>query len=483
MGEAHACLCSSGLNFGARFLQPHQPVLLCFLYLATRIGRTFMIYDTMFFNYLGQNFDCAECGRRHVVSLEDVVVDENWADRLCDLVAAHGGRKGVVLVAEARTLGVAGHEAAAVLTDAGIEVSVEVVADPAPSVSPVCDDATKDLLAGRIGDAGMLVAVGSGVINDLSKWIAFERDLPYVVVATAPSMNGYASDNIAPSIHGVKTLVHGRGPKAIISSPLILSESPREMIVSGLGDIVAKWVSSLDWEMNAFLFGEQICPRCRELLEAAEGAFLEHSGDLAAREPGAVCALFESLILTGIAMTMAGSSAPASGGEHLISHTLDMMSSIDGQPHDLHGRQVGVGTLVAAAVYEKVLALESPRFVMPGEAVDRQFWGIHADHVQAHFKDKQEKYAAAIDRLRAPGAWDELRDMLRPRLRRPDEIKDCLRQAGAAHSVADLGISSDRFQAALGHAHEMRARFTVLDLALIAGLWPVMTQDAMAWVA
>jgi glycerol-1-phosphate dehydrogenase [NAD(P)+] len=194
-------------------------------------------------------------------------------------------------------------------------------------------------------------------------------------------------------------------------------------------------------------------------------------------EPG-ITALFEALTLTGISMTIAGTSSPASGGEHLISHTLDMMSSVDGIPHDFHGRQVGVSTILGAALYEELMALENPAFAVPESTFDPEFWGFLAPSVEEYHTKKRARCEAAVAAFRErPGLWDQVRATLSPELRSAARIKECLRRAGAAHRYTDLGIDRDRYLAAFHHAHEIRERFTVIDLARIVGILPSRAEE------
>ena len=119
-----------------------------------------------------------------------------------------------------------------------------------------------------------------------------------------------------------------------------------------------------------------------------ERHYTEQPRAIAAGETAAISALFRALVYSGCAMTLQGSSMPASGGEHLVSHTLDMRAELEGSEHDLHGRQVGVGTIFAAALYEKVLALDSPEFSRGPLPFDAAAWGARAVAVRGHF-DKQ----------------------------------------------------------------------------------------------
>jgi len=342
---------------------------------------------------------------------------------------------------------------------------------PGPTFHPACDDRTRESLDARIGQPDLIVSVGSGVINDLVKWLAYDAHLPFVTFATAASMNGYTSANVAPSVRGVKTLIRARPPLTVLADPRIIAGAPYEMTAAGLGDVLAKSVSSADWYLNHLLFGDYYCARSVGLIARIEPLYLEHPEDLRDRKPQAVEALFQALLLTGAAMTMAESSAPSSGAEHMLSHALDMMSFADGAAHDLHGRQVGVGTILASELYRRLLEIRTPAFRDP-PGVDRDFWGPLADPVADEFARKLDRYRQAAERLSGPGAWDDLRNALTPMLRPPEVIRDCLERAGAAFKAEHIGCDRKRLLDAFRHAHQIRSRFTVLDLAWLVGLMP-----------
>ena len=419
----------------------------------------------------GKTFACA-CGKTHRIEPREVVYNEHALDQLPGICArAAAGRRAVVLMDE-RTRAVAGCDACRRLAHDTWRVVEVVVPDGARGGTPVCDDITKDLLYPRAGEADLIVSVGSGVINDLGKWIAGDMGVPFVCFATAASMNGYASANVAPTVAGVKTLVRARPAVAVAAVPEIIENAPSEMTASGLGDVLAKSVSSTDWRLNHLLFDDYYCARSVGLIADIEPLYLDHPADLKTRTPRALAALFKSLLLTGAAMTMAETSAPSSGGEHMIGHTLDMMSSVDGVPHDLHGRQVGVGTVLASELYRRVLALESPEFAAPCASVDKPFWGALAEVVAAHYAEKGDRMVLARDTLKKGNAWDRLREELAPMLRPPEKVRACLSGAGAAFRAKHIGCTRERLLAALLHGHEIRSRFTILDLARVVGLMP-----------
>jgi len=419
----------------------------------------------------GQTIEC-DCGKTHHVEPERVIYESGALTRLPEVLSEYTSGRRIVLLMDIRTREVAGQEAATLLRDADWEVSEIVVPDPGRGVSPVCDDHTHDWLLRRIEAVDVVLPIGSGVLNDLGKWIAFDLSVPYVCFGTAASMNGYASANVATTIKGVKSLLWARPPRTVLSDPVVLRDAPYELTTAGLGDILAKSVSSADWRMNHFLFGDYFCQRSVSLIADIEPLYMDHPEDVRERKPRAMEALFHCLLLTGIAMTMAETSSPASGGEHLVSHTLDMMSSLDGVPHDLHGRQVGLGTVLASEVYRRVVGLESPDFSCASVGIDKGFWGALGDEVETHYAQKVERLRKAVEVLSPGDSWDRLREEVKPFLRSPERTRNCLKRAGAAYRAEDLGCSRERLLRAVLHLHEIRSRFTVIDLARLVGILP-----------
>jgi glycerol-1-phosphate dehydrogenase [NAD(P)+] len=391
--------------------------------------------------------------------------------------------RSAVLIADQRTFAVAGERCARALRSAGFSVVERLLSDAPGGGSPVCDAVTKDRLASSLPAGDVVVAVGSGVVNDLCKWIAAERGVPYAVYATAASMNGYSAANVAPSIRGVKSLFRARAPLAIAADPAVIEDAPFELTASGLGDAIAKPVSTADWIINHRLLGEAFSRPVAEIIDQLEGSYLGSPERLARREPAAIRALFEALVYSGCAMTLQGSSIPASGGEHLVSHALDMLGHVDGSGHDLHGRQVGVATIFVSALYQRIFALDAPRLRPAVAPLDRELWGPIADAVAAEHTKKQASAEAARVALAAPGRWAALRAELSPILRSPGRIKECLSRSGAAHRLGDVGCTRERFLTAVRHCGAIRGRFTSIDLGWLTGALPGAAEEIVdAWL-
>lgn len=419
---------------------------------------------------LDTTFDC-DCGRSHTVPVRELIYAEDALAHLPDVLGSFVDGRRVFLVADQRTWDIAGRRAKEILERAAWSAGRIIVPDSSRG-NPVCDDTTHDWLANRLPPADVALAVGCGVINDLTKWLAFEHDLPYAVVATAATMNGFTAANVAPAIKGVKTLIPARPPLAVFAVPSVIVNAPFELIAAGLGDIIAKPVSTADWILNHIFCDEYFCAYCSEMLNALEPYYFDRPEDIKNRQPGAVEALFDALLYSGIAMTIVGTSAPASGGEHLLSHTLDMMSTVDGAAHDLHGRQVGLGTLFASAVYDRIFRIKTPDCHPFPPDIDSTFWGGLAENVRQQYEQKKPMLRAMCERLTDGKTWPAFLAACRNHTRSPRRIKNCLKTAGAAHTFAEIGCSRQRLLAAVLHMHEIRKRPTIIDLAWLLGILP-----------
>jgi len=429
----------------------------------------------MLSDLLGKTFDC-ECGRSHTIPTEHFFYSDDAIQRLPDIVARYATSPEYAVLADVRTYEVAGRQVEVELKQAGASVHTLIVPD-SQGESPITDDSTLAFVLKNTPSVEAFIAAGSGVINDLTKWAAHERQKPYFTVPTAASMNGYASANVSATIKGLKVLFLTEACKGVFAVPQIIKDAPFELTASGLGDVVAKPVSSADWKLNQFLFDEYYCQFSVDLLKDLEPVYLNHPQDIKKREPAAIQALFEALFYSSVAMTITGTSSPASGGEHLFSHTLDMLSVAEGRKHDYHGRQVGLGTILSAALYERVLAIENPIFKKTPEEINPGFWGSLAETIAEEYRQKLPKFEIAARKLSNKQNWDNLRSILQENLLPAEKIKQCLKLAGAAHRAQDIRIDDraaevEKLLQIWIHANQMRARFTILDLAAMLGVMP-----------
>ncbi len=424
---------------------------------------------------LGSSFDC-DCGRLHTVPTKHLFYGEKAFDSLLKTARSVTEGTRYLILADKRTFEAAGKIVAAKLLSATSNVSHFIVPDK-DGESPSADDSTKAWILDQAPIADLYIAVGSGVINDLTKWVAYLQKKPYLTVATAASMNGYASANVAATINGLKVLFHADACEAAFISPEIIINAPFELTASGLGDVLAKSVSSADWKLNQFLFDDYFCQFSVDLLKDLEPVYLENPAKIKDKEPSAMKALFEALFYSSVAMTITGTSSPASGGEHLVSHTLDMIADRDGRKHDLHGRQVGVSSILMAALYEKVMSIEQPVFQDVPQQINTEFWKDLSPVVASEYLKKLPKFKLAADTLSNRDNWNKLRSLISPNLIPAAKLKNCLVQGGGAHRFSDirdngLALEKEKFLGVVKNANQMRERFTILDMAVLLGILP-----------
>lgn len=382
------------------------------------------ILDRPISQWAGMEYSCA-CGKSHKVDIQAIRVGSGVIQELPgilrDLGASH-----IFLVADNYTYEAAGRQVEQLLDQAGLPYHKRVFQTETPLVPN--EYALGSVLAAMTSQDDMLLAVGSGTLNDVTKYVSARTGVPYVIAATAPSMDGYAS-TVAPTIlDGFKTTLPAVYPAAIVADVDILKDAPMPMLTAGFGDIIGKFTSLADWRLSHQLNGEYYCPEVAGVIEAAVETCAANAQALAQREPQAIQAVTEALILSGLAMGMVGVSRPASGAEHQMAHYWEMDALRRGEEHPLHGNAVGVGTVLAASLYE-----------MAAEYLPQGF--------------------AAPDK---------------------GQILACLQAAGSCADPKELGIRRELCLESLLHAMELRDRFTVQKLLEQKGKLPLCAQELVA---
>ena len=390
----------------------------------------------------------------------------------------------IAIVCDVITRAIAADALDALLKQAGFETVLFELAPSPGEELPNCDDATIDRVAALLAtaDFGFAIAVGAGTLNDLVKMAAHRRSIPYACVATAPSMNGFTSSIAAILSDGVKTTQPCTPPIAVFADPVILAAAPYRMIASGIGDLYSKPVSNADWRLAHRLLDQPHSSIVMEIVEAGSALLDGVAERLPARDLDAVAKLAGALMLSGLAMQAAGNSGPASGGEHLISHYIDMTSVAFGESHDFHGCQVAVGTIVTSRLYEYLAAQDPagfdiearvaalPSWEEKSAAIDRDF-GPLAPAVREHARKihpTPEALRARLTRLR--DNWDSIIADVSTTLRPSSELEAELISAQCPTRFPEIGVARERARRAVVLSRDIRARFTILHLAADLGL-------------
>lgn len=298
---------------------------------------------------------CA-CGSPHSFTA-DVVIGRGAVARIPEYVKKYGGTK-VFVLSDVNTYKAAGEQVQSILHQAGIAFSGYTF--PRKNLEPD-EQAVGSAVMHFDTGCDLIIAVGSGVVNDIGKILSNLTGHPYIIVGTAPSMDGYASASSSMTRDGLKISLPSRSADVIIGDTDILCQAPLHMMKAGLGDMLAKYVSICEWRISHLITGEYYCEEVADLIRSALKRCTENAAGLLRRDEEAVRAVFEGLVIGGVAMNYAGLSRPASGVEHYISHVLDMRAVEFGTPMDLHGIQCAIGTLIAAGMYEKLKNLTPDR--------------------------------------------------------------------------------------------------------------------------
>jgi glycerol-1-phosphate dehydrogenase [NAD(P)+] len=204
-------------------------------------------------------------------------------------------------------------------------------------------------------ETDLIVGVGSGVINDLCKYVSHKNALPYVIVATAPSMDGYASAGAAMILGGMKVTPSAPPPMAIVADTEVLRNAPMDMIRAGYGDIIGKFSCLNDWKLSAYVRGEYFCDAVYDMVMQTANRVRDLAPGIAARDGGAITALMEALVEVGIAMAYVRNSRPASGSEHHLSHFFEITGILNGTSYLAHGTDVAYSSVLTARLREEIL--------------------------------------------------------------------------------------------------------------------------------
>ena len=338
-------------------------------------------------------------------------------------------------------------------------------------------------LAERLrGKASFLISVGSGVISDLTKYAGHILNLPYILIATAPSMNGYTSSMAALTDRGIKKTLLIQPARGIFTDIALLQDAPSSMVQAGLGDIVSKSVCNADWKLSQFVKDTYFCPLPFRITDKSEPLYLEAAEEIRRHTEQGITVLTDGVLRSGLSMTVIGTSTPSSGAEHVLSHYVDLLALMKGGDKLLHGVQVGVMTLITLRLYAYVrdypvrsINLQELKSSNPSKdeisAVLKEKFGSFADEVKKEFfskhmewESKKREIEGVIDR------WDALWSELDPYLRPIEPVERALVKSGSAATFSDLGKRRDDALDALINARYIRGRYTILDLAYDLGI-------------
>ena len=414
---------------------------------------------------------------------------EGAMERLPKMLEALFPGKKVVIVADDNTYNAAGRKVCGILDAAGTQMEDSFIfKDPELYAEWSYLQQLEAYLKER--DA-VPVAVGSGVINDLTKLASHHLGRRYVIVGTAASMDGYTAYGASITYEGNKQTFDCPAPLGVVFDPAVAAKAPAGMSASGYADLLAKIPAGADWIISDAVGSEAIDDFAFNLVQKNLRKALSDPAAVADGDVEATGMLADGLIMSGFAMQAISSSRPASGTDHQFSHFWDMEGLCYNGRHVSHGFKVGIGTMVSTACLEFLISKDLTRLDIDACVAAWPTWEAQEAYIRKMFEGKPGHLARGLAESRAKycgpeeircqlnaivAVWPELRERIREQIIPFDDVKEMLRLVGAPSRPEEIGVSKARLRDTFKCIPFMRNRYTGIDLIYRAGLLDEVTE-------
>ena len=437
--------------------------------------------------FVHQKFLCT-CGKEHDVPIREILVKPGALHEIAQVLDRLAIGKKCLVIADLNTYEVAGETVMDELNRTTYAPKL-CLFDTRELVKPD-ERALGKVLLDLDLDTSFLLVVGSGSLTDLTRYISSRTKLPFVSVATAASMDGYASTGAPMLKGGFKLTIESTYPSAIIADVDVICQAPYPMTTAGFGDLLGKLNCSVDWKLGQIVTGEYYCDFVVNLVNDTVNMCVENAQEIQRRTPDVMAKLVEGLILSGIAMLVVGNSRPASGAEHHLSHYWEMKAFLENRPQHFHGTKVGVATGIMAKFYEKFFSRNPADIDLADierrkpsleewKASVKACFGPIADGILVNSDalyldwEEQKKQIARIQ-----SSWEQIQALhtLEPSFERVVEIQKAV---GGSISPKDIDVDSELLRETLLNAKDIRSRYTVLRVADILGWLEEITDEVV----
>jgi len=421
-----------------------------------------------------ERFENCPCGERHTVDIEDIIIEHGVKDSVGSIIADHTDEKKLLLVADNNTLSASDGVVESLVRE-GFDIKEQIYDD-----LRVADMPNVRLIEKLCADREIVLSVGSGSLNDICRLAAARQNKKFVLFATAPSMDGLASDTAPITDNNFKMSYQARQPFLIIADTQILAKAPEILKGSGFGDMMGKYIGLADWNLSHVLTGEKLCTAIEGLTWEATERIKSLADRITADDEESAKAVTEALTLTGIAMKFAHSSRPASGAEHILSHFWEIKKLEEGLVSDFHGRKVAVATLVMCRLYHKLASVENIKVkkeIIDWEAVKRAYGpALYKDVEKLNFP---VRCTDAITPESIEKNWETLRNFVFKYVPRPDEMEKLLIKGGAPTTLEEIGVKPELGRSGLIYHPFMRKRVNYTTIIPMLDIDDPLTDDLL----
>ncbi len=404
--------------------------------------------------------DCT-CGVEHRCDVKDIRVGSGLVHHVGEILKENGFPRRLLVVADEDTL----RAADGILESLdGFTVSTYIY----DSIRVATMDDVR-LVESWFDRVDAVLAVGTGSVHDPCRMACARQKKPLCLFGTAASMDGFASYS-APIVDGnFKTTHPAKCPEVIIADTKILAEAPVALKAAGFGDMVSKNIALIDWQVSHLLTGEHYCRKVADLTRMATDRLMAMADKITLCDEEAAGAVFESLILTGIAMSFTLTSRPGSGTEHIMAHYWECMELLEGKIPNYHGEDVGVATLMMLEYYEKLAQLPSVtahKEVNDWEEIFASYGPLAEDVRKLNTPDT---ITDPIDPREVERLWPEIVKIIRS-VPSYETCLEAMKKAGCKTTIEEIGKDGEFVAKSFRYHPYMRRRLSLRRVAnLIEG--------------
>jgi len=326
------------------------------------------------------------------------------------------------------------------------------------------------------------LAVGSGTITDIVRFVSHRARTSFISIPTAPSVDGFTSPSAPLVIARLKQTIPAQPPVAVFADLATLRAAPHPLIAAGFGDMLGKYTSLADWKLGHLLWDEPHSEHVAQRTWQALQVCVDHAQEIGPASEEGIYGLMDGLLESGLCMLEFGNSRPAAGAEHYLSHYLEMKLLRENRPAILHGAKVGVACILIARYYERIKQLTRQQVAerlkaaaLPDRAQEIQRikvgYGPIAEQIiaeQAPFLEMSE-HSFGLLKQRIIDHWTDILEIAST-VPTSQELVDLTRKAGGPVNAKMIGLDDDEIALGLEYSHYLRNRFTVLKLSRIIGI-------------
>lgn len=400
------------------------------------------------------------CGKEHKIMVKDIIIESEAIKKL-SMIMEKEGFKNITIICDENTYAAAGEEIKEIIPKGKfINLKSENL-----HANEIAVQKVYECLA---VENDVLIALGSGTIHDITRYVAYNKDIPFISVPTAASVDGFVSTVAAMTWRGDKKTFTAVSPIYVVADTDIFKEAPYRLTASGISDLIGKYTALVDWKISSIVIGEYICNKVCNMEIDAVNKLCECVDDLVLGKSEAYEQLMYALILSGLAMQIIGNSRPSSGAEHHMSHLWEM-EVINKHLDAYHGEKVSVGLILVMEEYKKI-----KKSIENGRCRVKKYYGLEEDMLKEVFKSR-EMYDSImkentpdpllnVNKVILQNRLESIAEILE-KLPTLDFVKNTLKRAKAVTTLEEIGLSNDIKQNSIRVSPYVRSRLTLMRIS------------------